>query len=316
MAAGRAARRLAELGTPAWTGDNSFVSDQRRAGETRRGRALWRSLLVLWSAGTIATAACTLTTDLDGLSGEAALSDGAVDALAGDGASDGGGDAIPTDGGADASDPACADPDLVAFFRFDEADGGAVTDCSRYRHVGLVGGAAAWTAGKRGGALDFDGGYVSLGNAAEYQITGALTIAAWINLRQPPLEGGPGYILGKTADPSKSGWRVGVAGDQKVGFSVNGGSLDQIEAPPISANVWTHIAAIYEPGARLEVYVDGKRTAGRNASQAAITNSASEARVALRADGMTSTAFLGALDDVRLYRRALSAAEIAAIASE
>jgi hypothetical protein len=72
-------------------------------------------------------------------------------------------------------------------------------------------------------------------------------------------------------------------------------------------NTWTHIAATYD-GTTLRLFVNGVQT-----STKAVTGSIKTSTGALRFGGNTSWSdewFSGLIDEVRLYNRALTAAEI------
>jgi len=74
----------------------------------------------------------------------------------------------------------------------------------------------------------------------------------------------------------------------------------------LSINVWTHITATYD-GSTLRLYVNGALVSSR-----ALTVSINSTSQPLRIGGNTiwSEWFAGLIDDVRIYDRALSAAEI------
>ena len=68
---------------------------------------------------------------------------------------------------------------------------------------------------------------------------------------------------------------------------------------------------MFEPGKRSEVFISGNKAGGRTSSvPAALVATNAEARVSSRYDG--AYGFTGAVSDVRIYNRALSAGEIAA----
>ena len=75
---------------------------------------------------------------------------------------------------------------LVAWWRLDEADGNVVADSSGNGNAGALNGDPQWlpVGGKVGGALEFDsdGDYVQIGNESAFDITGPITIAAWIKV--------------------------------------------------------------------------------------------------------------------------------------
>ncbi len=89
-----------------------------------------------------------------------------------------------------------------------------------------------------------------------------------------------------------------------------GGSVNGTEA--LVADVWTHLACVRD-GATMTLYTNGVATGTGTATTSPVPSSA-ELRLGQSSTGEES--LLGDLSDVRLYRRAPSAAEIAALAAD
>lgn len=269
------------------------------------------------------------------LSGAADLTIGDPGALAEGGPGDvdgslGAADALaPADGEAnDASDadatmdgeggrPFCDEPGLLARWTFDEGSGADVLDCTRFHHDGRVDG-GMWTAGERDGGMAFDGGWVGFGNPADLQLTGPLSACAWVLLTTAPRpEPARGYVVSKMANPVVAGWRVAVApglptttGSVSANVPFDGGQgVTRGGTLPIGA--WTHICMVYQSTAQV-IYVGGAEVARDDTPFPKITVSNDELRIGTRADG--TNPFIGVVDDVRLYSRALTPIEIAALA--
>jgi ligand-binding sensor domain-containing protein len=86
-----------------------------------------------------------------------------------------------------ASSALAVDPNLVAWYKFDEGSGTTALD-SANGHNGTVNG-ATWTAGKVGGALSFDGvnDYVDVPDnpALRFTQNSSFTLCAWVNPISP-----------------------------------------------------------------------------------------------------------------------------------
>lgn len=225
--------------------------------------------------------------------------------------------APPPDAGADVdgSQPPslCDAPGLVAYWRFEEPSGGMVFDCTSRAVHGVLAGAHRVQA-RDGGVLGFDGGWVGIPNRNALRINGDLTLAAWVRATVAGLNG-TNYVVGKTNDVDTAGYRLGIQGGQAsmgvarptmVGLYARGGQVQPL--------VWTHLAGVYRSGQRLEAYIDGKLvdTTAVNVPNALRDDNA-EPRIGARGDG--ANGFDGEIDDVRVYDRALSAQEIAALAA-
>ena len=88
--------------------------------------------------------------------------------------------------------------------------------------------------------------------------------------------------------------------------------LDSDVAVPV--DTWTHLAATYD-GSRLSVWIDGRRSGSMAVTGRTCSNDQPLAIGAkdAPAKGLLEAFWDGQLDDVRIYRRALSAVEIGAL---
>jgi hypothetical protein len=252
----------------------------------------------------------TFSDDAGDASGETA--DAAQDATT---QTDAGADAFtPRD--ADAAGP-CDEPGLVARWTFDEGAGLVVHDCTSFHHDGHIDG-GFWSTGERDGGMAFDGGWVSMGNPADLQLTGPLTACAWVHpAAQPALRG---YIVGKLTNPNGGGWRLGIgpvaAGGAPASMASanvpNGdGGNGEISGGAVANGAWAHVCMVYEASG-LAVFIDGKEVVRNAAPFPKITPTTDDLRIGARSDG--TNAFIGVIDDVRIYTRALTAQELATLA--
>ena len=179
-------------------------------------------------------------------------------------------------------------------------NGGTLTNMSK---------ATSPAIGKMGQALSFDGvnDYVDAGNQASLQITGAMTIAFWLNG-----DGKDAFTEGMVS-------KLGASRGYQVGFFNNGSGFFRI-ASNIStlvtltlgshtANIWEHWVCIYIPSTSMTCFKNGNQVYQTTTSIPASQYSASNnLRIGTRADE-TGT-MIGKLDDIRIYNRALSASEV------
>lgn len=203
---------------------------------------------------------------------------------------------------------------LVAAYSFNEGSGTTLTDLSGNGSNGTING-ATWTTGKYGGALSFNGSssYVDLGNPASLQLTGSMTWSAWIYALANP--GDDGQIVAKS--DGSSGWQFKTSPDMGphtfgVGVSPSSASLVQrYSTTTRSLNTWYHVAGVYNASARtLDIYVNGVLVNGALSGtipSSQFNNSAVNVNIGRRAGGFY---FNGIIDEVRIYNRALSLAEI------
>ena len=203
---------------------------------------------------------------------------------------------------------------LVAAYSFNEGTGTTVTDLSGNNLTGTIVGASWSTQGKYGNALSFNGtsNYVDLGNPTALKLTGSMTIEAWIKAAaNPPNDG---QIVAKSNNAS--GWQFKTSpdtGPHTFGIAVGSSSSAQTQRysnTVRSLNTWYHVAGVYDNTARiLNIYVNGVLDSGTllGTVPSAQFNSTVNVNIGRRTGGYY---FNGIIDEIRIYNRALSQAEI------
>ncbi len=198
---------------------------------------------------------------------------------------------------------------LVAAYAFDEGTGNIVSDASGNGHTGSITGATWVVSGRFGQALSFNGtsDWITIADANDLDPTTGMTVSAWVN---------PNVL---------SSWRTVIIKERPNGLSyalyghdnaprpaayVNTGGADTSApgASGLSADTWTHLAATYD-GAGLQLYVNGNQVSSQAVAGIPVA-SASPLRIG--GNSVWGEYFAGLIDEVRVYNRALSAAEIQA----
>jgi hypothetical protein len=197
-------------------------------------------------------------------------------------------------------------PGLVAAYGFNEGSGTLVSDVSGNGNNGTISGATWTTSGKYGKALNFNGtnALVSVNNAPSLQLTNAMTLEAWVYpttvnslWRDVIYKGNDNYYLEGTS--SNSG--------RPAAGAIFGGAYGEVYGTgALTANTWAHLAATYD-GATMQLYVNGVQVASR-AQTGAIATSTNPLQIG--GDSLYGQYFAGRIDEVRIYNRALSVAEI------
>jgi hypothetical protein len=196
---------------------------------------------------------------------------------------------------------------LVAAYSFDEGDGGTVGDRTGKGHAGTITGATWSPAGKHGGALSFDGvnDWVTVADANDLDLVSGLTLEAWVR----PTELGNRWRTVIFKEGSPLAYAL-YAHERRAGpiaeVLASGAVRSARRTTPLPLNVWSHLAATYD-GTTLRLYVDGTLVA-----PVPVTGSLPATSGALRLGGndVWNEWFQGLMDDVRIYDRALSEAEI------
>jgi hypothetical protein len=207
---------------------------------------------------------------------------------------------------------------LVANWRLDEGAGTSAADSSGSYSGTLVNG-PIWTAGKTGNAVRLDGvnDYIALPNI---DVPGsAMTITAWVNSSSFPTSSDQRFISKAVGTAQQDHyWMLGQTprGQQsrlRFRLKTNGATTTLVaSAGDLPLNTWYHAAATYD-GAYMRLYLNGVEVDSTAKSGAIATSAAVPASIGRNPDG--SNFLHGVIDDVRIYNRALTSAEIAQIIS-
>lgn len=262
----------------------------------RRGAAVATAVIVaLGSAG-----GCTLFVDTNGLTSG---SDAGPDTSAADAATD-----APLDSRADAAPPAWR-KDLEAEWTFDETSGTTAHDTSGHGHDATLVGGGTWTTGQVRGAIRLDGidDYFEVLSASTITLTAAYTIAGWIRSRARVVGYNPN-IIGFALSAGNSVY-VRVNGDN---LQILGLGTYVITSSGITFERWTHVAMTFE-NRTVRWYLDGKPS-GTGSFPELPSRSVTRWYIGQNTD--QAQRYNGDLDQLRLFRRALSASEIVDVMSE
>ncbi|UCC23448.1 MAG: LamG domain-containing protein [Planctomycetota bacterium] len=202
------------------------------------------------------------------------------------------------------------DANLVSHWTFDDGSGTIAYD-SAGENDGTLVGDPMWTSGQIDGSLSFDGSgdYVSIGNTVTHNLPNG-TFAAWVY----PLDMGRycgirnfAYVIGAAYWPGELGFRVSGDGG---GFATvqNTSSHPGFYIPPgtFVEGYWYHVALTWD-GSHWRGYVNGLE---KGSLPSTLGTSASSPRDTLIGKGWDGCSWNGAIDDVRIYDKALTAAEV------
>src|SRR5579859_4400944 len=200
----------------------------------------------------------------------------------------------------------------VASFGFDEGSGTTTFDKSGNQLSGTLS-AASWVAGKYGSAVHVTGAsssWITVQDAAVLHLSAAMTLEAWV---RPTTTLGTYAAIIMKQQTGEFDWTLYAnAGSSHpaAAFTYDTSTSSEVgfTAGPLPAqNTWTHLAETYD-GATLRLYVNGSQV-GTIASTKAMHVGTGVLRFG--GDSVWSgEQFTGDIDEVRIYGRALSAAEI------
>jgi len=203
-----------------------------------------------------------------------------------------------------------SDTGLVAHWSFDQKEGDTIRDLSGRGHHGTLHGPVQ-VEGLHGYALAFDGDdYVEIGDHVDLRLDEDFTVMAWVKKAAASEKGRSMGIVSKSADGMwdydlfMSTSRLEHPAFYSDAFQAEGGDIEVISSTAIARDQWHHIA-VTRRGAGAAIYIDGIAT-----GTAFLPESLSKRAAALRIGHDHDGGFIGQIDEVRIYNRALTADEL------
>lgn len=215
--------------------------------------------------------------------------------------------------------------DLVVYWPFDEGQGSTASDASGAGLIAEFNGNATWTTGSLGPAVHLDGtrGYINIPHDDALVGDRALTYVARFRLES--------YTDTHSQIVAKS-VHGGGAGRAQLGISVNsdnrlagraetrGGRYDVVTNAPVETGTWHDVALVFS-GDNLRLYHDGIEAASLDFDPTALLENGDPMRIGCDIDRCGGSddydyLFHGDIDEVRIYRRALTADEVAELAAD
>lgn len=204
---------------------------------------------------------------------------------------------------------------LIAHWTMDSVVGGLLSD-SMMAHDGTCATASCPTPvpGRLGTALDFDGAghFIDVPPSPPLETTAGFTATVWVN--HAGTNSTPVCAISKPVGTiGHNSWQICVDGGDRVVIYVFDGGPREVYATTLTVGQWHHLAASWD-GATLRGFVDG--VAQVSLSTATIVFDGDGLVIGGDRDGGQPFAlYPGAIDDVRLYGRALAPMEIDALAT-
>jgi hypothetical protein len=198
--------------------------------------------------------------------------------------------------------------ELIAYWRLDEEDGDIAFD-SAGDNVGLLFGNPVWQSneGKRNGSLEFDGSddYINIPFILNPS-RGEFTVCTWIK------GGATEQVIVSQTDGSGFG-SIWLGIDQIDGKLLTNLCFFELTSEKvITDDQWHHVGLVWN-GYRRSLYIDGKEDTSDESDLVALS-AIGDIHICTGKTLDEGTFFSGLIDDVRIYKEALSPAHIAALA--
>gem|GEM_PF-4297629 len=190
-------------------------------------------------------------------------------------------------------------PDMVLHLTFRENAGSRARDSTSYRNDGVLYDSPTWVTGVSDYALLMNGSqYVMVSDDADTLRPATFTLSVW--LYRFNHEGDREVVISKQAEDA--GFELASMSDGTVQLNVTGSGTSTSVSTPVTNEQWTQLIATFN-STHLNLY-DGCTL--MNTTEANFTASASALYV-----GKGEAYLNGSVDEVRIYRQALSADELA-----
>ncbi|UCC22533.1 MAG: LamG domain-containing protein [Planctomycetota bacterium] len=197
---------------------------------------------------------------------------------------------------------------LVAYWSLDEGSGTIAYD-SAGDNDGVLNGSAAWTSGQIGGALGFDGSgdYVQVPHDDSLTLISAGTVAAWVNLNDSYRQA----IVAKQPSTSSGNYFLFTSTGRHMGFGISNGNWTKkvwVYTPGDAiTNEWAFYVGTFD-GDTVNLYENGVLV---NSLPNTITPIATSQPLYIgRWQNNSDWDCDGSIDEVMIFNRALSAAEV------
>ncbi len=210
-----------------------------------------------------------------------------------------------------------APPELVAWWTFEEGSGDYSYDQSTYAND-LYLTNMLWSGSLSGFSMAGEfpaGAYADAADSSSLDITGPITVMAWIRPYDPENDWNFRTVIGKSFETGEFSYAL-VTYNQEVKFGLSASGADPSgdgvgETYVMTGNVlegdqWVHVAGVWD-GSDMYVYVNGVQAAGPEPFTGPIFSGVSPLTVA-EGPGL---GFEGSIDEAKIFSGALSQEEIA-----
>jgi hypothetical protein len=207
---------------------------------------------------------------------------------------------------------------LVSYWSFDDGSGSIASDSSGNGNIATLVNGPSWvTAGEIAGALSFDGvdDYVTFASQAQ----NIISISAWVYAQATPgnlfprIIDMPGYVL-FLAEPSNPN-----SNPASLGFLSRRSDRDgewDTPANSLAYNSWNHVTVVYDSSStsnNADLYINGVKQTMSKITSPQGTQTANEGAGIIGNQIPLNRGWVGLIDELRIYDRALSAAEIVSL---
>jgi len=206
------------------------------------------------------------------------------------------------------------DPSLLLYFDFEGGQGDIVKDRSSYGNDGTIQGKAKWVDGQFGKGLELDGSFfILVPECDEFKITNEVTLASWQKFKS--LDANYNFLVCRWAWAKGSNrcyetfLAKGVPGMIVSSDGTDAGASRADAKEAVKTDKWYNIVGAFD-GSKVKIYVDGEEM-GAAEYKGKIVAGVGPITIGDNNEGIAPDyRFVGVIDEVAVYNRALSQNEI------
>ncbi len=199
----------------------------------------------------------------------------------------------------------------VASYSFQEGAGTTTADSSGNNNTGTLSSGVSWTLGKIGNAVSFNGtsGNITVNDAPSLDFAGSFTLSGWI---KPAALSGAQTILIKESTSGCAYFLQTVDNEIDSGFNNGSGCVEhRTTTANLTAGNWYHVASVLDRSTNtFKIYLNGNLILNASETQAPVSNTQPLVFGMSGCNACGNERWNGAIDEVQLYNRALSASDI------
>ncbi len=206
---------------------------------------------------------------------------------------------------------------LIGWWKLEEGAGGTAFDSSIHGNDGSIMGSYSWVVGREdaNSAVQFTNGKVLVPDAAQLKPQAWVSASAWVYYSGDPGDSARVVVKGKD---NREAYAIEVSDEDNVTFYVGDVNGKRYFADSNEGDTWgdewVHLAGTYD-GSIVKCYVNAQVVGTEQADSIALSQDPCGLAIGNRSDA-DDQPFRGTVDEVRLYSRALSATEIAWLATD
>ncbi len=204
-----------------------------------------------------------------------------------------------------------AGQEMRVHFKLDEGTGATTANATGLTSNGALTNGPTWSTGRRYNAVTFDGtnDYINVPYSASKSVTGLMTLAGWIKTQT--VSGGLKCVMSTdTTGNGLSNYWLGIEnGNLVFGFWASSAFRTvKTTTSPVSIGEWYHVAATFNDSTNtVLLYVNGALVQTGSLTYSPTTETAD----LLIGRSIDNEYWNGSLDDLRIYPKVLTLAEVA-----